>query len=49
MASLVLPLAACVEFLTPKVAKPLFEKSMKRIMLVIEHLGPDDFRDKVSC
>lgn len=41
-------MAACSEFLAPKVAKPLFEKSMKRVMLIVEHLGPDDFREKVS-
>lgn len=48
MASLTEPLAACVEFLHPALAKPLFEKSMKRILSMIENLGPDDFKDKVS-
>ena len=48
MASLTEPLAACVEFLLPNLAKPMFEKSMKRILNMIENLGPDDFKDKVS-
>ena len=47
MASLTEPLAACVEFLLPNLAKPMFEKSMKRKNM-IENLGPDDFKDKVS-
>lgn len=49
MAFLTEPLAMCVEFLVPKIARPLFEKSMKRILQTIEHLRTDDFRDKVRA
>lgn len=48
MASLTEPLAACVEFLDPTQAALLLEKSIKRIFSVVEHLGADDFRDKVD-
>jgi len=48
MAALSDPLAMAVEFLVPRLARPLLEKSMKRILQVVENLGPDDFRDKVN-
>lgn len=47
MAALTEVLSSCIDFLSPNIARPLLEKSMKRVIQTVENLTADDFRDKV--